>query len=212
MKNVNQAMRLPLDPETVKGFLHPEEGARLYELARMAAGIGPCLEVGSYCGKSTLYLGAACRETGQQVFALDHHRGSEEHQPGEAYHDPELVDAETGRVDTLPALRRTLARAGLEETVLAVVAGTRQAGRHWRTPLGMVFIDGGHSEAAALEDYRTWAPHILPGGVLAIHDLFPDPADGGQAPYRIYQLGLASGLFEPLETVRTLGALRRLQF
>ena len=204
-------MRLPIDPESVKGFLHPEEGARLYGLALEAAGRGPVLEVGSYCGRSTLYLGAACQAAGQQLFALDHHRGSEEHQPGEAYHDADLFDAAMGRVDTLPELRRTLARAGLEDTVLPIVAGTRQAGRHWRTPLGMVFIDGGHSEAAALADYRTWAPHIVPGGVLAIHDIFPDPREGGQAPYHIYQLALASGLFEPLETVHTLGALRRLQ-
>ncbi len=204
-------MNLPVDPESVKGFLDPAEGARLYELAAGTAPLGPCLEVGSYCGKSTLYLGSACREAGQQVFAVDHHRGSEEHQVGEAYHDESLYDARAGRMDTFGEFRRNLDLAGLTDTVVPIVAGTRQAGRHWRTPLGMVFIDGGHSEEAALTDYRTWAPHILPGGVLAIHDIFPDPADGGQAPYHIYQLALASGLFEPLEMVRTLGALQRLE-
>lgn len=202
-------MDLPVDPESVKGFLDPEEGARLFELALLAAPLGPCLEVGSYCGKSTVYLGAACRLTGQQLFAIDHHRGSEEHQPGEEYHDPDLVDPSTGRLDTLPTFRVTLARAGLEDTVIPVVAGTDLAGRHWHTPLGMVFIDGGHSEAAALADYRTWAPHLVPGGILAIHDLFEDPSAGGQAPYHIYCLARESGLFEPLETVRTLGALER---
>ena len=203
-------MKLPLDPESVKGFLDPTEGARLYQLASRTAAIGPCLEVGSYCGKSTLYLGSACREADQQLFAVDHHRGSEEHQVGEEYHDEALFDARTGKMDTFGEFRRNMDRAGLSETVVPIVAGTREAGRHWRTPLGMVFIDGGHSEAAALTDYRTWAPHILPGGVLAIHDIFPDPAAGGQAPYHIYQLALASGLFEPLEMVRTLGALQRL--
>lgn len=203
-------MKLPLDPDSVKGFLDPEEGARLYELAAMTAPLGPCLEVGSYCGKSTIYLASACRKADQQVFAIDHHRGSEEHQLGEEYHDDALFDPDAGRMDTFPEFRRNLDRAGLSDSVVPIVAGTLQAGRHWHTPLGMVFIDGGHSEAAALADYRTWATHLLPGGVLAIHDIFPDPADGGQAPYKIYQLALASGLFEPLATVRTLGALKRL--
>lgn len=208
MKSVHP-LDLGLDPESVKGFLDPREGARLHELADLTAALGPCLEVGSYCGKSTLYLGAACRAHQQIVYAVDHHRGSEEHQRGEAYHDPSLYDAGAERLDTFPEFRRTLDRAGLTETVVPIVASTRLAGRHWRTPLGMVFIDGGHSEAAALADYRTWAPHLLPGGVLAIHDLFPDPKDGGQAPIHIYRLAVASGLFEPLETVGTLGALRR---
>ena len=202
-------MNLPIDPETVKGFLHPEEGARLHELALVSAPLGPCLEVGSYCGKSTVYLGAACLARSQQLFAVDHHRGSEEHQPGEAYHDADLYDAAIGRMDSFPAFRRTLHQAGLEETVIPIVSGTALAGRHWHTPLGMVFIDGGHSEAAAFTDYRTWAPHVVPGGVLTIHDLFPDPEEGGQAPWHIYERACASGLFEPLDTVRTLGALRR---
>jgi MMP 1-O-methyltransferase len=175
-----------------------------------AAPLGPCLEVGSYCGKSTLYLGAACREQGQQLFAIDHHRGSEEHQPGEEYHDPDLLDPATGRIDSFRAFRATLARAGLEDTVVPVVAPSALAGRHWHTPLALVFIDGGHSRAAALTDYRTWAPHVLPGGMLAIHDIFPDPADGGQAPYEIYRLALASGLFVEEPMTRTLGVLRRL--
>ena len=204
-------MNLSIDPASVKGFLDQEEGKRLYELAELGARLGPCLEIGSYCGKSTLYLGAACQTLGQQLFAVDHHRGSEEHQLGEEYHDEDLFDATTQRMDSFPAFRHTLHRAGLEDTVIPIVAGTRLAGRHWRTPLGMVFIDGGHSEEAAHSDYRTWVPHLLPGAILAIHDIFEDPAAGGQAPYQVYQLALASGLFEPLETVRTLGALRRIE-
>lgn len=203
-------MELPIDPESVKGFLHPEEGARLYDLASAAASQGPCLEVGSYCGKSTVYLGAACRHRGQVLYALDHHRGSEEHQLGEEYHDPELYDARVGKMDSLREFRATLIRARLEDCVVALVAASALAGRHWSTPLAMVFIDGGHSRDAALTDYRTWAPHILPGGYLAIHDIFPDPADGGQAPFEIYRMASASGLFEPLESTLTLGVLRRL--
>jgi len=203
-------MQLALDPEDVKGFLDPQEGQRLYELASHAAVEGPCLEIGSYCGKSTLYMGAGVKAVGGVLFALDHHRGSEEHQLGESYHDPDLYDAELGRMDSLPCFRRTLARAQLEEHVIPVVSSSLLTGRYWQIPLSMVFIDGGHSMAAALNDYRTWVRHILPGGILAIHDIFPDPDDGGQAPYTIYQLAQASGQFEALPMTKTLGVLRRL--
>jgi MMP 1-O-methyltransferase len=202
-------VQLPIDPDSIKGFLHPEEGVRLFDLALDASRSGPCLEVGSYCGKSTLYLGTACRVRGELLYAVDHHRGSEEHQPGEAYHDAELFDRGSGRIDSFRHFRSTLARAGLEDTVVPLVAASAQAARHWLTPLSLVFIDGGHSREAALTDYRSWAGHVRAGGVLAIHDLFPDPADGGQAPYEIYRLALASGLFAALETTRTLGVLRR---
>lgn len=203
-------MQLTIDPDHVKGFLHPDEGSRLYQLALSASSHGPCLEVGSYCGKSTLYLGSACRERGQLLYAVDHHRGSEEHQPGEEYHDPELVDPRSGCFDSLGEFRRTLRRAELEQTVVPIVAASASAARHWRTPLALVFIDGGHSREAALTDYRCWAGQVQPGGLLAIHDLFPDPAEGGQAPIEIYRLALASGLFEELPGTRTLGVLRRL--
>ena len=149
---------------------------------RSTAGRGPVLEIGSYCGKSTIYLAAAASAAGQLVVTVDHHRGSEEHQPGWDYHDPRLVDAGTGRLDTLPRLRATLAAAGVEDHVVVVVGRSADVARLWRTPLGMVFIDGGHTEQAAVTDYQGWAPWVAPGGVLAIHDVFPDPADGGRAP------------------------------
>lgn len=204
------SVRLPIDPESVKGFLHPDEGARLFELALEAAARGPCLEVGSYCGKSTLYLGSACRERGELLYAVDHHRGSEEHQPGEEYHDPDLLDPASGRLDSFRAFRDTVQRAGLEDTVVPIVASSAQAARHWNTPLALVFIDGGHSREAALTDYRSWVSHLRPGSLLAIHDLFPDPAQGGQAPIEIYRLALASGLFTERDTTRTLGVLQRI--
>lgn len=203
-------MRLPLDPETVKGFMPPGEGAALHRAAAGAARMGPCLEIGSYCGKSTLYIGAACRAAGALLYSIDHHRGSEEHQPGESYHDPALYDAALGRVDSLPEFRRTLARAGLEDTVVAIAAPSALVARHWRTPLAFVFIDGGHSMQAALDDYRLWAPHVMPGGMLAIHDIFPDPSKGGRPPYEIYRLALASGLFAESGMTGSLGLLTRL--
>lgn len=202
-------MKLPLDIKTIKGFLAYEEGEALYHHCSETSRLGPCLEVGSYCGKSTVYLGAAAKEKGSIVYAIDHHRGSEEHQKGEEYHDPDLYDNTAQLMDSFREFRRTLRTAGLEDTVVPIVAPSSLASRRWATPLGMVFIDGGHSWEAALADYRSWASHIVPGGILAIHDIFPDPAKGGQAPYEIWRLAKASGLFEELPTVNTLGLFRR---
>lgn len=192
-----------------KGFLDDEEGLRLHDLAREHARLGPILEVGSYCGKSSVYLGAGAVAGGGTLVCVDHHRGSEEHQRGEEYHDPDLWDADAGAVDSLPVLRRTLRRAGLESSTLLLVAPSPVAARLWRTPLGLVFVDGGHSQAAADADYEGWSPRVAPGGILAIHDLFPDPATGGQAPIEIYRRAIASGLFEEMPTTKTLGVLRR---
>ena len=196
--------------DNVKGFLDPEEGARLYETALLAANLGPCLEIGSYCGKSSIYIGTACREAGSVLFSIDHHRGSEEQQPGEEYFDPDLLDQAAGRVDTFPHFRRTLDMASLEDAVIPMVCRSRLAAKAWATPLGLVFIDGGHSFEAALTDYTCWAGHLRLGGYLVIHDIFKDPSEGGQAPYDIYKLALASGLFEELPMTKTLGVLRRI--
>ena len=195
--------------DDVRGFLPDHEGQQLFEWARQVSPIGPLLEIGSYCGRSTIWLGQAAKAHDTVVFALDHHRGSEEHQPGESHHDEALVDT-SGRFDSFGEFRRNIAAAGLEDTVIPIVAISETVGLHWQGGLGMVFVDGGHSLDAALADYRTWAPHVLPGGILAIHDVFPDPADGGQAPFTIWQLATQSGLFEPLGTEDTLRGLRRL--
>lgn len=199
-----------MDIDQVKGFLDSREGEALYRYCLESAPLGPCLEIGSYCGKSTVYLGEACRQVGVSLYAVDHHRGSEEHQPGEEFHDPDLYDAGAERMDSFREFRGTIRRARLEDIVVPVVASSTVAARNWATPLGMVFIDGGHSLEAALNDYRSWCGYIVKGGILAIHDIFPDPADGGQAPYTIWKMALASGLFEELPIVGTLGVLRRL--
>jgi predicted O-methyltransferase YrrM len=186
--------------QAAAGFMPEAEGLALCETAESYAAVGPVLEIGSYCGKSAIYLAAgvrAARAHGirQQVVTVDHHRGSEEHQPGGEYHDPNLVDQATGRIDTLPRLRATLAAAGVEDDVVAIAGRSADVARLWRTPLGMLFIDGGHTEAAARWDYQGWAPWVALSGALAIHDVYPDPADGGQAPFLIYQRALASGAF-----------------
>lgn len=195
----------------VKGFLDHGEGIRLYEVAREASARGPCLEIGGYCGKSALYLGLGCRAGGGVLFSIDHHRGSEEQQKGQEYFDPDLYDEAQGRADTFRHFRRTMETAGLEDTVVPIVAPSEVVARMWATPLSMVFIDGGHSYPTVFVDYTSWMPHLMPGGYLLIHDIFTDPAEGGLAPYYVYRLALASGLFEELPRFKTLGILRRLK-
>jgi hypothetical protein len=204
-----------MDPELLriarecKGFLDDSEGLRLFELARQHAHLGPIVEIGSYCGKSTVYLGAGTKASRGTLVCIDHHRGSEEHQKGEEYHDPDLYDEETNRIDSLCTLRRTIEKARLESTAVLLVAKSSIAAELWCLPVGMVFIDGGHSLEAVEADYYGWAPKVIAGGILAIHDLFPDPEEGGQAPIEIYRRALATGQFEALAMTKTLGVLRR---
>ncbi|MFF7727732.1 class I SAM-dependent methyltransferase [Streptomyces sp. NPDC008001] len=196
--------------EAAKGFMPLDEGLALHAAAEEAAGLGlPLLEVGTYCGRSTILLAAAAREAGTTAVTVDHHRGSEEQQPGWEYHDASLVDEAVGRMDTLPVFRRTLHQAGLEEHVVALVGRSPLVASLWGKPLGLVFIDGGHTDEHATADYEGWVPHLAPGGLLVIHDVFPDPADGGQAPYRVYLRALESGEFTEVSVTRSLRVLRR---
>jgi predicted O-methyltransferase YrrM len=196
--------------DRTKGFLDEAEGLKLYETAREAGRLGPGLEIGSYCGKSALYLGAGLKTTDSVLFSIDHHRGSEEQQPGEEYCDPDLIDPSTGKVDTTNFFRKTITEGDLENTVIPILSSSAVVARQWTIPLSLVFIDGGHSLAAAQGDYEAWAKHILCGGYLLIHDIFMDPAEGGQAPRQVYELALSSGDFEDLGRVKTLGVLKRL--
>jgi len=190
----------------------PDEGLALHQAAlAVPVGGSPMLEIGSYCGKSAIYLGTAARERATVLFALDHHRGSEENQPGWEWHEPDLVDPEVGRIDTLPTFRRSVHDAGLEDVVVALVGDSPTVGRHWRTPLALLFIDGGHGSEPAHRDYEIWTPLIEPGGLLAIHDVFPDPADGGRPPFEIYTRALGSGAFTELSATGSLRVLRRVR-
>jgi predicted O-methyltransferase YrrM len=196
--------------EAARGFMPVDEGQALYEAGLAVAVDGPLLEVGSYCGKSAVYLGAAARERGRVLFSVDHHRGSEENQPGWEWHEPDLVDPAVGKMDTLPLFRRTVHDAGLEGTVVAVVGDSPRVAANWATPLALLFIDGGHGEVPARADYERWTPHVLPGGQLVIHDVFTDPAEGGRPPYEeIYRPALASGRFAEVRAVGSLRVLER---
>jgi hypothetical protein len=203
---------LKIDKEKVseiKGFLDEDEADRLFSLALTASKIGPCLEIGSYCGKSAIYLGAACKENNSVLFSLDHHTGSEEQQPGQEYFDTDLLDKETGKIDTLRLFRKTIEDFDLENAVIPVIGRSEIVGRFWQTPLSLIFIDGGHSYESVLNDYKIWSKHLIVGGYLLFHDIFPDPAKGGQAPYLVYRKAVGSDRYEEMPLFKSLGILKR---
>ena len=212
-KNQSQALEEAITKffllNQVKGFLDHEEGMALANCAFQQARLGPCLELGSYCGKSSVYLGLACRAQAQVLFAVDHHRGSEEHQFGELYHDADLFDEHLSKMDSFPSFRHTLAAAALEDTVVPIVTHSALARKAWQTPLAFVFIDGGHSEAMAIDDCVGWSEKLAPGAVLAIHDVFDSPELGGQGPRLGMQAVLDTGRFSLEQRTKSLVFLRK---
>ena len=202
-------INLPIDINTVKGFLDPIEGEALYLYAKQYVRNNPCLEIGSYCGKSSVYLGSAVKENDQKLYSIDHHKGSEEQQPGEEYFDSDLINAEGNGIDTLPFFLETIEKSKLDKFVIPIVSSSEEAYQDFTLNFDMVFMDGGHSEKAAQKDYELWSKRITKGGLLAIHDVFPNPEDGGRPPYNIYKRALESGNFKKLEMIKTLGLLKK---
>ena len=196
--------------DAVKGFLPKNEAAALYDAAIAVEVDGPLLEVGSYCGKSSVYLGYAAQSIGRVLYALDHHRGSEENQAGWEHHDSELIDKQKGVMDTLPYFRDAIFAAGLEHVVIALVGHSGVIARNWTTPLSFLFIDGGHGEEPAKADFNGWVPKVKEGGILAIHDVFPNPKDGGRPPYeQIYLPAIESGNWNEVHVEGSLRILKR---
>jgi predicted O-methyltransferase YrrM len=197
----------------VKGFMPDDEGVALYSAARdigRERPRGTWLEVGAWCGKSAVYLGAAAEESQSVLYSLDHHHGSEENQSGWEHFDESLIDPFDQRLNTLPFWQRTVATAKLESTVIGLVGPSVLVAEHFQQPLDFLFIDGGHGHDVAWADYHAWTPKVTAGGLLAIHDVFENPADGGRPPYEIYCACLDSGLFIDVLAEGSLRVLRAL--
>ena len=204
-------LNLPIDIKKVKGFLDPSEGEALYTHSKTATEAGPALEIGSYCGKSAVYIGSAVKENHEKLYSVDHHQGSEEQQPGEEYFDPDLVDKTGKGIDTLPYFLATIRRSQLEGVVIPVVSTSEEAYADLKSKFSFIFIDGGHSEETAQKDYKLWQNRLFVGGLLAIHDVFPDPKDGGRPPFNIYMKALDSGQFKEIEAIKSLRILRKIK-
>ena len=204
------SMELKIEPNSIKGFIEDIEGEALYKYALEYSKKGNCLEIGSYCGKSALYIGSAVKKNSKLLYSIDHHQGSEEQQPGEEYHDPDLLNISGDGINTLPFFIDTLERSELKETVIPIISSSEAAFRDLEGPFSMIFIDGGHSEKAAVTDYRLWSSKLAKGGLLAIHDVFPNPEEGGRPPYDIYCMALESNNFEEIDLIGSLGLLKKI--
>ena len=203
-------MKYKIDPDSIKGFIEHEEGEALYQYALEYSKTGDCLEVGSYCGKSAVYIGTAVKKNSRLLYSIDHHRGSEEQQPDQEYYDPDLINDYGDGINTLPFFIETLEKSELNETVIPIISSSEEAFKNLDGPFSMIFIDGGHSKEAAETDYRLWSSKLVNGGLLAIHDVFPNPDDGGRPPFEIYCLALESNNFEKIDLIGSLALLRKI--
>ena len=216
--NSGRIQAVVLAARKTRGFMPDDEGEALLHAALRAgratlaeAAPPTFVEIGAWCGKSSLYVGVAAEATGAVLFSIDHHRGSEENQPGWEHHEADLVDPGAGQIDTLSHWRRAISGADLEGSVVGVVGNSPTVAARWTHPLAFCFIDGGHGEEPAWADFRGWAPWVAVGGWLAIHDVFPDPNDGGRPPYELFLAALASGEFAEDGECGSLRVLRRVR-
>ena len=194
----------------VKGFLSDKEAKKLQELFLNVHHLGAVLEIGTYCGKSTLNFAHVAKEVNGLVYTVDHHTGSEEHQLGEEYHDKDLFDKRLKKFNTLPEFLKNIRSSNLSKYIIPVIFSSCEASKTFSENIGLLFIDGGHSIDAAFNDYNFWKDKICPGGLLVIHDVFPNPEDGGRPPFEIYSAAKKSKEFNDLGIYETLGILKKI--
>ena len=186
----------------VKGFLSDKEAKKLQELFLNVHHLGAVLEIGTYCGKSTLNFAHVAKKINGLVYTVDHHIGSEEHQLGEEYFDQENFDETLNRVNTIPLLQKNLEEVKEITNIIPIIGDANTISQSWQTRLGMLFIDGSHSFESANNDYENWKHLIEKHGALAFHDIYEDPSKGGQAPYKVFQKAIDDGfkIFDRVDT------------
>jgi len=194
----------------VKGFLSDKEAKKLQELFLNVHHLGAVLEIGTYCGKSTLNFAHVAKKIKGLVFTVDHHTGSEEHQLGEEYHDEDLFDKRLNKFNTLPEFLKNIRSSNLGQFIIPVISSSSEASETFSELISLLFIDGGHSTEAAFSDYNSWKDKICSGGLLVIHDVFPNPKDGGRPPFEIYSAAQKSKEFDDLGIYETLGILKKI--
>ena len=193
----------------VKGFLSNKEAKKLQELFLKVHHLGSVLEIGTYCGKSALNFSEVAKGVNGLIYTIDHHTGSEEHQRGEEYHDSELFDERLKKFNTLPEFLNNLKSKKMAKFIIPIIDKSQNASKFFSEKISLLFIDGGHSFETALSDYNAWKDKICADGLLVIHDVFPNPKDGGRPPYEIYTLARESKEFDDLGIYETLGILKK---
>jgi len=148
------------------GWLAEGEGQLLYNLAKKCDR-GAIVEVGSWKGKSTIWLASGSKKGKKAiVYAIDPHIGSPEHHKM------------FGKVWTFEEFKKNIKKAGVDDIIVPMVKKSEEAAKNFDKPVGLAFIDGAHEYDMVALDYSLWFPKMVDGGVMAFHDtiLSPGPA------------------------------------
>ena len=162
----------------VQGWLHRIEGFALMRLvaASHTTAAGEVVEIGSFKGLSACWLAMGAQMLANakitagcgKIFAVDHFKGSPEHQPGGTHPDPDIARDGT----TLNAFRSNIEKAGLTPFVNVIEKPSRDGASSWTGgPIRLCFIDGDHSYEASKEDFTLWSKHVPAGGYICLHDV-----------------------------------------
>jgi hypothetical protein len=139
----------------IPGWLETNEGRFLEKISRITKSLkGDIVEIGSFCGKSTIYLA----QSGSNVYAIDPHKGN--------------IGEEKNYASTYKEFIRNLKSANVIDTVTPLVTTSLHASKNWRKPIRILFIDGLHDEKNATQDFNVWTPYLINDGIVAIHDSF----------------------------------------
>ena len=191
------------------------ESQKLMEIAGICAPSGyPGLEIGSYIGSSTVFMGIEFKKYNNVLFSVDTHRGSSEHQKGMDLFMDEYYDEDVGKLDTFREFRKQVDNMGQSDTVIPIVTDSHILAKYWTTPLSMIFIDGDHDGDAPIRDYDDWIGMLVPGGFMILHDVWMNDEQRSQkgrrdGPYLAVKKALDSGMFSSFGVEGTLGILRR---
>jgi MMP 1-O-methyltransferase len=145
--------------ERVEGFLSDSEGETLYNLAKNCKGNGVIVEIGSWKGKSTIWLGSGSKAGNKvKVYAIDPHTGSSEHQK------------ESEKVWTFEEFKKNITNAKVDDIISPIVKTSEEAAKNFNEPIELIFIDGAHEYESVKLDYDLWFPKVLNDGIMAFDD------------------------------------------
>jgi predicted O-methyltransferase YrrM len=158
----------------IEGFLHNLEGYALFALAATGDGEGEIVEIGSFMGRSTCWLAAGAKKASRErITAIDHFRGSPEHQIGQLYENRTLVSEGT----TFHKFMENIEKMQVSDYVNPVVATSEEAASNWNKTIRLLFIDGDHSYSNTKRDFKLWSPFVCDHGYICFHDVgaWPGP-------------------------------------
>jgi hypothetical protein len=152
--------------KSIKGWLDEGEADLLLAVCNRALSSLPpqsaVIEIGSFCGRSTVLLGSVVQSLGSQskVYAVDSHEG--------IVGAPGSAEGVRSLGSTLDLFSANIAIHGLTSIVETVVQRSYEV--NWEKPIALLFIDGLHDYLNVSRDFRHFEAWVVPGGYIAFHD------------------------------------------